>query len=378
LHENSKTGAIIIEGHVQGLAITRALGAEGIPVIVVDKTDCIARYSKYCQKYFTCPNFIDEDFISFLIELKERENLDGWLLLPSNDHAVYNIAQHRDLLELYFKIMTPNLDVIQKIYDKLRLIELAESLQLPTPKTLAGDKNDYKSIEFPVITKGRQGLTFYKKVGKKAVLSSNADELQKNMQRLGERFPLEQTLIQEVIPSDGANKTISFTAFCINGEIKTYWMGVKLREHPYRFGTATFCQSIYQQECYNQSVPLLKKLNYSGVCEIEYLKDPRSGQFKLIEMNPRTWLWVDLAIYCGVNYPLIIFNYLTGQPNFMPDDYLMGVEWRNFFTDFFFSPKDFIKSLTSRNKIIDALWKKNDVLPFFIYAFSLFSYLRKR
>ena len=43
----NNTGVIVIEGHVQGLSNTRSLGEKGIPVYVVDKDNCIARYSRY-------------------------------------------------------------------------------------------------------------------------------------------------------------------------------------------------------------------------------------------------------------------------------------------------------------------------------------------
>ncbi len=76
----NRPGAIIIEGHVQGLANTRALGREGIPVFVIDKTNCIARYSKYCKKYFRCPDFTKYEFVDFLIQLAKRENLKDWVL----------------------------------------------------------------------------------------------------------------------------------------------------------------------------------------------------------------------------------------------------------------------------------------------------------
>ena len=42
-------GAIVIEGHVQGLSNTRSLGELGIPVYVLDVSHCLAQYSKYCR-----------------------------------------------------------------------------------------------------------------------------------------------------------------------------------------------------------------------------------------------------------------------------------------------------------------------------------------
>ncbi|HNR65773.1 MAG TPA: hypothetical protein PKJ95_05740, partial [Atribacterota bacterium] len=102
--QSNKPGAIIIEGHVQGLSNTRSLGEAGIPVYVVDKIKCIARHSKYCRKFFLCPDFIQDEFATFLIDLAEKEGVKGWVLIPSNDHAVYTISKHKTRLEQYYKL----------------------------------------------------------------------------------------------------------------------------------------------------------------------------------------------------------------------------------------------------------------------------------
>ena len=77
-----KQGAVIIEGHVQGLANTRALGEAGIPVVVVDRNNCLARYSRYCTGFFYSPDFNSDDLALFLTDLARREGLEGWLLIP--------------------------------------------------------------------------------------------------------------------------------------------------------------------------------------------------------------------------------------------------------------------------------------------------------
>ena len=63
------SGVIIIEGHVQGLSNVRSIGEMGVPVIVVDRNNCIARYSKYCKAFFKCPPFNSDEFAVFLINL---------------------------------------------------------------------------------------------------------------------------------------------------------------------------------------------------------------------------------------------------------------------------------------------------------------------
>ena len=64
--EKGKPGAIIIEGHVQGLSNTRALGEAGIPVIVIDTHNCIARHSRYCKAFYKCPDYLSDEFIELI------------------------------------------------------------------------------------------------------------------------------------------------------------------------------------------------------------------------------------------------------------------------------------------------------------------------
>lgn len=386
---NNKKGAVIIEGHVQGLSNTRSLGEAGIPVYVLDKTSCIARYSKYCNKFFICPDFGKDEFATFLIKLAQKENIKDWVLIPSNDHAVYTISKHKAQLEKYYKVITPSLDIIENIYDKSKLLTISQGCGVPIPKTqyFTSVNDVIDNLTFPVLTKGRFGLTFYKTLGKKVFLADNEDELRTQLEVVDAKYDINKTFTQELIPFDGTNKTISFTAFCIDGEVKTHWSGVKLREHPIQFGTATFAKSVSNDECLKQSIPLLRELNYTGVCEVEYLMDPRDGKYKLIEINARTWLWVGLAKACGIDYAKIIYDYVNGYNIDYPETYSVGKIWINPVTDAVFSllgmlkgvvrPKNYFQSIFSQSKA-NALFSKDDLKPGFAYFFKVFNFLLNR
>lgn len=380
------TGAIIIEGHIQGLSNVRSLGEIGIPVFVVDKTNCIARYSKFCSKFFRCPDFIKDEFADFLIDLAIKENISGWLLLPSNDHAVHTIARNEQQLRNYFKITTPPIETLAQIYDKSKLLALAKECLIPVPETfyINGKNKDWSQLLYPALTKGKHGLTFYKTFSKKAFLSQNEKELKTNLKFISDKFPVSETFTQELIPY---NNTISFTAFCEKGEIKTYWMGEKLREHPRRFGTATFARSVNIPECFDHSVPLMKALNYTGVCEIEYLFDIRTGKYKLIEMNARTWLWVGLAKVCGVDYARILYSFVSNERLDYPVGYKCDIYWVNPVTDMVYSILGILKGelklseymASLKHKIlINALFTKGDYTPGFFYLLNLFRIFKNR
>ena len=378
-------GVIIIEGHVQGLAITRALGKENIPVFVVDKGNCVARYSKYCKKFFKCASYNSIELVELLIELAKGYNLKNWLLFPTNDHAVYIISNHYEILSYYYKFTVPSYNLLQKIYDKEKLLKTALKCNVPIPATIFDNKVIQDEVIYPLLIKGKRGLDFYKVTGKKAFYIKDEETLFRNIKKIKRLKQENNYFLQEFIPLNN-NKTASFTAFSVNGKIKTFWMGVKLREHPVRFGTATFCQSIYIEELIGHAQKLLEELKYTGICEIEFLKDPRNGEYKLIEINARTWLWVDLAINSGVNFPLLYYEYLNGKQIIWPNKYVVGKKWRNIFTDIIYSVIGILSNKLrifdiirqNRGEIKDAIWDKRDWKPFFIYIFLSFSFFKNR
>lgn len=384
----NRPGVIVIEGHVQGLANTRALGELGIPVFVVDKYNCIARYSKHCQKYLRSPDYLSDSFIEFLLKIGYDFNLNGWILYPSNDHAVYNISKNKSALSRYYNIITPELSIIDNFYNKKKLLTLAEGLGLPIPKTIYPKDISLESTKFPfpVLTKGKFGLTFYKRLGKKAYLAESKLELKQQYEEIRNKLSLDDVFTQELIPFDEHCKTISFTDFCIDGEIKTHWIGAKIREHPHRFGTATSCRSISEPILREISRPLLKTLQYTGVCEVEFLKDPRDNQYKLIEINSRTWLWVELAKRCGVNFPLMIYNYLNNIENIYPSTYTTEKEWIHFTTDLPYSLKGIFEGKYRINDIMrsylgkpaPAVFNKSDFVPSLAELFLIPSFILRR
>lgn len=385
---NGKPGAIIIEGHVQGLANARALGRAGIAVVVLDhEKKCLARYSKYCRAFHQCPPYQSDAMAEFLLDLAVKNGWQGWLVLPSNDHAVNTLARNKARLSPDLGIITESLETIEKIINKDRFLELSRSAGAIVPQTwYLRDVDDPQigELHYPVLTKGRNGLSFFKKCHKKAFLAEEEGQLRAQLAFLQTNLPIEETFTQEVIPDDGSNKTESFTAFSIAGEIKAHWSGVKLREHPLRFGTATFCKSIDGSQLLMYGKKILRALNYTGVCEIEFIKDPRDGVYKLIEMNARTWLWVGLAIACGVNYPLMVYDHLHGRsPQAFLGDYSREIYWRNLLVDVPYLMLGILKrrnawaDLIPKKMTISAIFATDDIHPF-VRFLTMIAFLRKK
>lgn len=378
--ENSIPGGIVIDGHVQGLGIARSLGEKGIPVIIVENKKGLARFSKYVKGYFQSPAYLSDELADFLIALAKEQGLKDWLLFPTNDHIVHTISRNHARLGEYYKFTVPGLDIISRIYSKKETILAAKKSGVAAPRTFfPGDESNSEKIQFPAIVKGIEGFSFYKSIGKKTVIVKDQAELESTLVQVEQLISLDKVMVQEIIPFGEKNRVVSFTTFCDEGEVKCYWAGKKLREHPFEFGTSTFCESLLTPELVEPTKRLLKEINYTGVCEVEYILDLRDNTYKIIEINPRTWLWISLARRCGVDYAAMMYNYVHGKDFNYPDKYESGVRWTHLWTDFFFSSLGIIKGRYSIGEILKSysgkvefgVWSVKDPKPFIMETILL-------
>ena len=378
----NKSGAIILEGHVQGLSNLRSLGQLGIPVFVVDQTRCLAQYSRFCTKAFRCPPFQSDGFVPYLIRLAKEEGIKDWVLVPSNDHIVEQMSRHRDELGQYYRMAVPDTETLDNIVDKWKLSQIASELCVPTPRTCCSDNIDMANhFHYPVLIKGRRGLSFYKHFHRKAIVVHSPAELQ----TLLSSADYSDYIVQEQLENTG-NRVFSFTCFSLNGVVKTHWTGIKLREHPPLHGTATLAQSMPNPGLLPLGKLLMRRLNYTGVCEIEFMLDERDGQYKLIEINPRTWLWVGLAKACGVDYAKMLYRYLLNEEQSFANNHITHLKWINTTTDFPYalssimkgklSIPDYFKSLCGKK--VHAILDIHDPLPALMLPFLAATIIKRR
>lgn len=387
---NSIPGVIIIDGHVQGLSNARALGEKGIPVWVCDTTKSIATYSKFCLGYSICPNYSSDNLALHLIELSKKNDLTEWLLMPCNDHAVRTISKNKLELEKIFKVFTSELNIIDLIQDKEKLLLFASHCSIPIPKIYNIDSLNNEStemIEYPIIVRGKEGLNFYKSLKRKIFHLKNHKDLEKHSKIIFNKNFENKLLIQELIPYNIKNTTISFCAFCSEGKVLTFWIGRKLGEHPIPFGTATSAVSIINEEIMRLGRKLLENLRYTGLCEIEFLWNSTKKEYQLIEMNARTWLWVGLAKRCGVDFANLTYQFVNNQKMKFPVNYKDQIFWYNPITHFsmiFFLlfKREFrflpIFHIPLFSKKENALFSWKDIKPAFMYLLKIFKFLKNR
>jgi predicted ATP-grasp superfamily ATP-dependent carboligase len=369
-------GVILLGDHIQALALARSLGQNRVPVYLLNENSLsIVRFSKYISKFIKAPSTKDEsNFVSFALDLAEGYKLKDYLLIPTNDNAVKVLSNNKTALEKYYRVPTPNWEITKFALDKKLTYDLAKNNEILVPKTYFIkdiSKIEELNIQYPVLIKGVEGLNFYKKTGVKAFQAESNRELEKILKDISPLAKSAELIIQEKIPGN-TDSMYSFCSFFKNGEAIGVWTGRKIREHPMGFGTATLAESIYIPEIIQLGSKILKAINYYGISEIEFKKDPRDGKFKLIEINARSWLWVSLARRAGVDFATILYNDIYGKEIARNQNFEENIKWIHLYTDSWISIKeisksrmsieDYFKSLKGEKEY--AVFSLDDPLPF--------------
>jgi predicted ATP-grasp superfamily ATP-dependent carboligase len=319
--------AFITDGHWRKtLAAVRALGREGLGVAVGESTTlAVSAFSRYCRKRVIYPSALatPDLFVSYVHDFVFKHAVA--LLLPMEDETVQCLSRHRDTLSqrTYLPVASPQ--QLSAARNKAHVIQLAENLGIPVPRTWIlqdlGELDRIKdALPYPVVVKPRTGAgavgVLYLK-DKHALLKQYPA-----LHRLS-RLPI----IQETIPRKGPGYGVSLL-MDENSRVKAGFVHKRLREYPVSGGASTLRVSVRNDEIYEMAVSLLKALEWFGVAMVEFKIDPRDGRPKLMEINPRFWGSLALAVHAGVNFPHLLYR-MALKETFKPvEKYRLNVKCR--------------------------------------------------
>jgi len=367
-------GALVVGGDFQGLGIVRSLGRRGIPVCVIDDEHSIARFSRYAARAVRFHDLRnDQPIVEAVLDVGRRLGLKGWVLYPTRDEMVAAFSRHRDELSEYFKVPTPAWDVVRWAWDKRNTYQLANQLGIPTPRTwYPQDLDELRGIEaeFPLVVKPAIKEHFFYTTKAKAWMANSRQELEKLFQKAATLTGWGETMLQELIPGD-STALFAYCTFFKQGHALGSMVTNYRRQHPRPFGRAsTFVRSIELPELEMSAQRFLSAIGYYGLAELEYKYDSRDCQYKLLDVNARTWSYHSLGLQAGVDFPYLLFADQVGE-KVEPCRGRPGVSWIRLVTDLpaglievlggHIRLRDYWRSL--RGSITEAVFSREDPLP---------------
>jgi len=378
-------GAVVIGGDYQGLGIVRSLGRHGIPICVIDDEHSISQFSRYATYAVRVPDLrTRKAAVQSLVDIGRQLDLRGWVLFPTRDELVASISLSRSELSEVFRVPAPPWETVQCMWDKRHTYRLATELNIPIPKTWpATTAADLDRIDasFPLALKPSVKENFFYATKAKAWRANSKTELVELFGRACRLAGPGQILIQDLIPGNGRNQ-FAYCAFFKDGKAVASMVTRRLRQHPQEFGRAsTYVDTIELPALEALSERFLTAINYYGLVEVEYKLDARDGQFKLLDVNPRTWGYHTLGPSAGVDFPYLLYADQIGAP-VQPSRGKPGISWIRLLTDV---PTGVIEVARGRLKLgeyveslktcdTEAVFSREDPLPGFVEC-ALLPYL---
>jgi predicted ATP-grasp superfamily ATP-dependent carboligase len=305
-------GAVVIGGDYQGLGIVRSLGRHGVPVCVVDDEHSISRYSRYSQRFVSLPDLRHQrQAVDGLLEMGKRLGLEGWILYPTREELVAAISHHRSELCQVFRVPTPEWESVKWAWDKRNTYLLARQLGIPTPVThypaSLGDLAELDGVQPPFALKPAIKEHFFYATKAKAWRANSHAELRTLYEKASELAGAGEIMVQELIPGGGSQQ-FSYCAFFRKGQALGKMVVRRRRQHPLEFGRAsTYVETVDIPILEELSERFLRAIDYYGLVEVEYKLDPRTSEYKLLDVNARTWGYHSLGAKAGVDFSYMLY-----------------------------------------------------------------------
>jgi predicted ATP-grasp superfamily ATP-dependent carboligase len=277
------------------LAAVRSLGKRGIDVTVLSHIKLsISFFSRYCSHHVIAPDpEHDPLFKDFLLDLVRKNRFD--VLIPVSFAAVMQVSEIRDELVKYVHVPLAEGDALGIAGNKNRTIQYAGKNGICIPRTWY-PRNDSEAdtisheVTYPAVIKGSEESGF--------VRYANSPEELAEKYRMIEKY---SPVIQEYIAGEG----YGFFALYNHGSARAIFMHRRIREYPVTGGPSALAESIFDPGLRDAGIHLLDSLKWHGFAMVEFKKDKKTGKFVLMEINPKLWGSLELAITSGVDFPYL-------------------------------------------------------------------------
>ncbi|HLZ30811.1 MAG TPA: ATP-grasp domain-containing protein [Chloroflexota bacterium] len=294
----------------KSVVVCQSLGRRGVNVSAGSTTRLSpAFFSRYCREsvVYPSPRTQPGAFVDRLLEYLRRQPHD--VLLPTDDATLTAVSAHRTDFEQLTRVPIPNAPQLAYGLDKARVMQLAEQLGIPHPKTLlptrADDAADLaRHVTGSLVIKPRSSSG-----GRGIAYLGPDDNVAHTWTQVHAQHPF--PMVQACIPA-GPKFDVG-VLMDARGHAVASFVQKELRHFPMRDGLSTMQESVWRPDLVERAVTLLQTIGWYGLAEVEFMEDPRTGEALLLEVNPRFWASIQLAVACGVNFPFLLYQLATGQ-----------------------------------------------------------------
>ena len=296
-----------------GLETIQSLGRHGVIVHASSPSACLAFSSRYVVQRWEQPTGAPGG--AFLDWLRQINAEHGYsLIVPSTECSLLPLANLQEDDPLRERIQLASRGSILTALDKWSTLELARSCGVPTPPSCLHDSQSGFSApeSFPVVLKATRSMI---PLGDglqqmQPFLAQNQSDWEQVLLSL---LPVTPVIEQTFLTGHGVGIELLYR----NGEMIWHFCHQRLHEGSGRGGLgsgSSYRRSVSTSpKLLADATALLNRLRWHGVAMVEFLVTSE-GRYYLMEINPRLWGSLALAIDARMDFPWGLFLMATGQP----------------------------------------------------------------
>jgi protein-tyrosine-phosphatase len=331
-HEAGMSRALVLDAHSDaGIEVVQSLGRAGVEVDVCAPEECVVFRSRYVTGKYRQMSVIQADvFREWVRALDGQAHYD--LIVPSTERALRGVRRFGSDDPIRAKTVLPSDGALDIALDKQRTWMLARDLDIPVPECSLIESLDRLPpvALYPVVLKTTQSLILMgdRSVDGSVALIQHPEERLDFLRRYLPHGPVQQ---QAFVSGHGFGIEFLYN----RGEPVWHFAHERIHEGPKKGGASSYRRSLEPPETLLQAARrLLDTLNWHGVAMVEF-RAQEDGRFYLMEINPRLWGSLALAIDAGVDFPLGLLGIAKEEPVSAQPRYRRNYYARNISEDIF-------------------------------------------
>lgn len=295
------------------VAAVRGLAAAGYAVTATaSSSPAAAQWSRDCARRLHAPAANADGGAALAAVLRAELERDRYAaVIPGSDSALRALSRHRATLEPLAPLGLPGEAAIERALDKLALLEVAErhGLDPPASRTCATAPelaSCAEEVGYPLMLKPARSVntdgTWRTQM---SVIVRAPDELAAACATLAAPYTLQRF--------HEGSAVVSVAGVIDDGVLLGTAVARYARTWPPQAGSASASITIDPPEgLVERSRALLGEIGWRGIFELEFI-ELEGGRYAAIDLNPRVYGSMSLAIAAGANLPAIWTATLQGQ-----------------------------------------------------------------
>jgi D-aspartate ligase len=259
-----------------------------------------------------------DEFWTDLLLSHNHECLRGSLIITCCDAAIEFVALNQHKLSENYLLDDAKSEMQIALLDKKKTLELASRAGVGAPQFWQADSevdlvDIRKSVQFPVMVKPLASHKFVEVFGRKLfIIESSFDELVEKVRHSWANNL--DVMVVEMIPGPDSLLSSYYTYIDANNNTCFDYTKRIIRRYPVNRGLACYHASQWLPETAEAGRKFFEGIGFTGLGNVEFKRDLRDNQLKIIESNARFTAAQELVIQSGAPIDLIYYCNATGQP----------------------------------------------------------------